>query len=607
MIIDRFLPNVLESAPWQRCMSELGENIGRWIEENLFAPFLNQVIVSVESVLEIDPGLREHEILQEITALMVKILDAQSGSVRIFDPNTGKLLSYGSYPLEEAVREKYVPVVGTIAGEVLKTKRPYIVKDLLSEERFQHKEIAFRKGAFSLLAVPFEIPKFYPSERETFGVIQLYFKERNRDFSKLEIVIADLIAKRLSFVIARRKIHILQKAREKREAVSQIIIKASKMRGGLKLKEIFAELVSNLKDVLDIEMSVLLSTDDNMQKVIVEAAYPDSNWAYQVGESYPIATDAAIQILLDLQRYQGQSSSEIVTPWYVLITDPETSEIINSNTKDFAIQNGINSILYIPLQTDFQNPNFLVFAAKEQRKRYTDDEIDILLYVGRELVKVQRMERLDDALHDFKNPAIAIAGFARRLERVVATDPLGNKEQILKYARILSNETSRLQELALSIYQVGKEEWVSLTEVLRERFEINREAIEQQLRQNISLKEGPFDDTLKVLCYRINLERVFDNVLNNATKAIPIEGGTLAIKTFREGDWACAQITNSGEIPPEMIGSLKEGYASGRGLYITNRIVKMMNGKMEIESKDGVTSFTFKFPGPRAEGGNTLP
>jgi len=599
MIIDRFLPDVLESAPWQRCLPGSEKNISKWIEENLFAPFLNLVVESVESVLEIDPGLKEHEILQEVTALMVRILDAHSGSVRIFDPNTGKLLSYGSYPPEEATREKYVPVVGTIAGEVLKSKRPYVVKDLLSEEKFQHKEIAFRKGAFSLLAIPFEIPQFYPSERETFGVIQIYFRERNRDFSALEVVIANLIAKRLSFVMARRKIHILQKAREKREAVSQIIINASKMRGGLKLKEIFPELIRNLKDILDIEMSVLLSTDENLQNVIVEASYPDSNWAYRVGESYPIAVDVTLQVLLNLQRYNGTSSSEIVTPWYILITDPEMSEIINPNTKEFAIQNGINTILYIPLQTDVQNPNFLVFAAKEKRGRYTDDEIDILLYVGRELVKVQRMERLDDALHDFKNPAIAIAGFARRLEKLVKMDPLGNREQILKYAHILSNETSRLQELALSIYQVGKEEWVNLTDVLRERFEINKEAIEQQLRQNISLKEGPFDETLKVLCYRINLERVFDNVLNNATKAIPIEGGTLAIKTFKEGDWGCAQIVNTGEIAAEVMASLREGYGSGRGLYITHRIVKMMNGKMEVESKGGVTSFTFKFPGPK--------
>jgi GAF domain-containing protein len=224
MILERFLPDVLKKGPWINCLPELEEEIAQWVESELFTPFLNLIIEEVERVLTIDPGLKEHEILQEITAHMVKVLDAHSGSVRIFDPYTGQLLSYGSYPAEEAVREKYVSVSGTIAGEVLQTKRPYVVSDLLLDEKFKHKEIAYRKRAFSLLAIPFEIPRFYPSERETFGVIQIYFKEKGRKFSDLEILLATLIAKRLSFVMAKRKIYLLQKAREKREFISDMII-----------------------------------------------------------------------------------------------------------------------------------------------------------------------------------------------------------------------------------------------------------------------------------------------------------------------------------------------------------------------------------------------
>ena len=113
-----------------------------------------------------------------------------------------------------------------------------------------------------------------------------------------------------------------------------------------------------------------------------------------------------------------------------------------------------------------------------------------------------------------------------------------SEEQIRKYADILLEETSRLQELALSIYQVGDKQIVNLTEVLKRRFEINREAIREQLKQNIVLHEGPFDTEIKVRSYPIHVERIFDNLLNNATKAIPLKGGILAIRTYAKDDWA---------------------------------------------------------------------
>jgi signal transduction histidine kinase len=250
----------------------------------------------------------------------------------------------------------------------------------------------------------------------------------------------------------------------------------------------------------------------------------------------------------------------MVTPSYILIVDPQKSDLISNNLKHFASLYNINSILYVPLSVDGELTHFMTFDALDQRKRYRDDEIELFLFLGRELVKAQKMERLGDALHDFKNPAIATAGFARRLKKLLERENREDtREQIMKYADILLEETSRLQELAMSLYQVGKEEVVNLSEVLQGRFEINKEAIREQLKQNITLKEGPFDPDLKVLSYRINVERVFDNLLNNATKAIPLKGGTLEIRTYGDDKWACAEITNTGQMPEEERLRLLEG------------------------------------------------
>jgi signal transduction histidine kinase len=169
-------------------------------------------------------------------------------------------------------------------------------------------------------------------------------------------------------------------------------------------------------------------------------------------------------------------------------------------------------------------------------------------------------------------------------------------ETISKYVDILLEETSRLQEMALSIYHVGKEQLVDLSTVLRKRFEINTEAIREQLKQNVTLKEGPFHDPLPVRCYPLHLERILDNLLNNATNAIPLQGGVLSIRTYREGGWACAEITNTGLLSEEERLRLLEGEGQGRGLYITHRIIRLLNGRIDIRVGQDTTTLVVQLP-----------
>src|SRR4030043_805463 len=95
-----------------------------------------------------------------------------------------------------------------------------------------------------------------------------------------------------------------------------------------------------------------------------------------------------------------------------------------------------------------------------------------------------------DILHDFKNPAIAAGGFAKRVKKIMEDGdyPL-KKEKVDQALDIILNETSRIQELALTLHGEGKEEVVDLTEKLKKRFLINEEAIKELKRENIRLVE----------------------------------------------------------------------------------------------------------------------
>jgi signal transduction histidine kinase len=590
----------IKSQPWAQ---ELFQGKGSypelidWIQREVLPAFLEEVTSHVDEVVDINPDLSEPQILEKATRYMVDFLGARSASVRIYDPVTAQMLSYGSFPSDERQRETYIPLEGSIAGEVVKTRKAVLVPDILTDVRYQNKGVVYRKGVQSLMAVPLEITRFFPRERDTVGVIQIYFSERNRAFSPLEIQIANIMAKRLSFVIARKRLLAMHRLIEKREIIVRHIFRKLGKKGGIKMKEVFDRVIPELVDIANLQSCALFSVREDLNQVVLEAGYPEAAGYHSIGKSFPIESEPAFELVLDLERYTGDSVYEVVTPSYLLVADPGKSGLISNNLKRFASYHNINSILYVPLGAAGEITHFMTFDAIDQRKRYTEDEIETFLFLGRELMKAQRMERLDDILHDFKNPAIATAGFARRLKRLLEDgDVEESKDQILRYVNILFDETTRLQELALSIYQVGEQHLTDLTDVLRRRFEINREAIKEQLRQNIALEEGPFDTDLKVLCHRMQLERVFDNLLNNATKAIPLKGGVLNIRTYAQDEWACAEITNTGQIPEEDRRRLLEGEGEGRGLYITYRIIRLLKGRVDVTSYQDKTTFVVFLP-----------
>jgi signal transduction histidine kinase len=389
----------------------------------------------------------------------------------------------------------------------------------------------------------------------------------------------------------------MNKINEKKEAIVRKIFLKQGTREGVKMKEVFNRVIPELADIISLQSCALFSVTQDQEHILLEAGYPETIGYHGIGKRFPVRNEPAFEIVLQRRAYTDNALYEIVTPSYLLVIDPRRSRIISDRLREFAEIHNINSILYVPLNVGEEITHFMTFDALDQRQRYAEQEIEVFLFLGRELMKAQRMERLDDILHDFKNPAIATAGFARRLKRLLEEkDTSKDDEKIRRYVNILLEETSRLQEMALSIYQVGKEQTVNLTEVLLKRFEINEEAIKEQLKQNVTLLRGPFEETLPVRCYPIHLERILDNLLNNATNAIPLQGGILSIRTYMDADWACADITNSGALSEEDRVMLLEDESPGRGLYITNRITRLLNGKIEIRVGKESTTFVLCLP-----------
>jgi signal transduction histidine kinase len=564
------------------------------IKEGVVFHYLDLLISQVDSILDINPSLSEKEIFQGVARNAVENLGAELATVRIYDPAREKMISFGSYPNWEEDREEAIPLEDSIAGEVVKTRRSYLVPSIAKEEKYDNKEKMIKHGIHSMMAVPISLPRFSLKDVDIEGVLQIYFRDENKMFTPLEAKIAETFSRRVSYVIARKRILALQElSAAKDKIVEQIFLKLGR-REGIKLKEVFNLAIPELVDIMRIQRCSLFAVMEDRQHVVLEAGFPEEK--HGIGKVFSVK-ESYIDAIVNQRGPFGEFENEKIYPTYILIHNPQESGLLPPDLKRFLKSQEIHSVLYIPLVVNEAVNYFLVFDAQSYHRRFTDEQIEILTFLGMELMKGLRLEKMDDILHDFKNPAIAVAGFARRVQRLLEDgNYLSKKEKIDQALEIVLQETSRIQELALTLYEEGRKELLDLTEKLKRRFLINGEAMQELKRENICLIEGNLESPLPIRCSPLMVERVLDNLLNNASKAIPKEGGNLSIRSYRRDSWAVAEISNTGQIPEEDKDHYLRGDAKGRGLHITTRLVKQMGGKMELESQGGQTTFRVIYP-----------
>ena len=196
------------------------------------------------------------------------------------------------------------------------------------------------------------------------------------------------------------------------------------------MKEVFNRVIPEIADIINVQSCTLFSVSPDRENVVLEAGYPATSGYHGIGKTFPVKSEPAFELVLERESHDEPSPYEVVTPTYVLVIDPQRSEKISPNLKKFAANHNVNSILYVPLNLGEEVTHFMTFDALDLRKGYSQWEIEIFLFLGRELMQAQRMEQLDDTLHDFKNPAIAIAGFARRLKHPAGKrKPPGKKQR----------------------------------------------------------------------------------------------------------------------------------------------------------------------------------
>ena len=570
--------------------------IVREVQNQVVSDEVGRLVDEVENIIEIDPNLSEMEILESAAKRIVEYLGAAAASIRIFDPQRKEMVSYGSHHYAGEKRQRSIPLEDSIAGEVVRRGGSYLVPNIMKEDKYKNKEIVREMGIRSMLAVPMVIPRFTLRDLDIKGVVQIYYEQEDRKFTSLERKIAEVLARRVTYVIARKRILSLQRLNETKEKIVEKIYLKLGRREGIRLRDFFKLIIPEIADLVRIQSCSLFWVKGNRREVILEAGYPEEKGYHGVGKVFDIRAEPYMDAVIS-QQPEGEFEHEVIAPSYVLIRDPSKSQLIPEGLKHFARVHSIHSILYIPLKVGELVSHFMAFDCLDPHGKFDDEEVEILTFFGKEVTKAVRLERLHDIVHDFRNPAIATAGFAKRVKRALDEGEFKTKrEKIKRDLDILVRETARMQELAFEIYGEGKEESLDITKELVERFEVNEVAIAEQQLGNINLVRERLQPDLYVLCFPLHLGRIFDNLLNNATNAISKEGGEIAIRSLKRRNAAVVEITNTGEIPGEEIDRLLGGETKGRGLHITNRLVQLMGGRLEIESRNNRTTSRIIMP-----------
>jgi signal transduction histidine kinase len=224
-----------------------------------------------------------------------------------------------------------------------------------------------------------------------------------------------------------------------------------------------------------------------------------------------------------------------------------------------------------------------------------------------DLIRQEQMDtigRLGSSLvHDLRNPLAAIYGGAEML-----MDGQLPPDSTKRIAYNIYRASHRMQELLRDLLNVSRGETGNLEPChLRDIIEAATESIEPVspgVRINISMPEST-----EVVVDRTRLERVFTNLLSNATDAMP-HGGEVFIYAKEEDDNLMVFVEDTGPgVPDEVRAQLFRPFITagkrtglGLGLTLSRQAMLELGGDLQLVSDRAAGAcFRLRFPKTPAE------
>ncbi len=238
-----------------------------------------------------------------------------------------------------------------------------------------------------------------------------------------------------------------------------------------------------------------------------------------------------------------------------------------------------------------------------------------------EAVEAEQIKRdfLSVITHELKTPLTVIEGYIRLLLMGKGGDLSPKQAQLLERSREQTGllgrmvqdllDTTRIEGGNLKLERSPQDLSRCVAEVAEQ---FAAEAISQRLKLHLEAWEGP---PLVAELDSFRIKQVLSNLVRNAMKFTPA-GGEVTLSTGLGDGRVWASVADSGRGIPDHAkphlfkkfyqveqGDTRKAGGAGLGLYICDQLVRLMEGRIEVESQEGLGSrFIVSFPmGPERD------
>ncbi|MCB9107820.1 MAG: GAF domain-containing protein, partial [Anaerolineales bacterium] len=225
------------------------------------------------------------------------------------------------------------------------------------------------------------------------------------------------------------------------------------------------------------------------------------------------------------------------------------------------------------------------------------------------------LEDLDLAEADLIADTLADMGVYDDVDAFIPLFQSGDISFILQAAYNLSSQQKNSQNITTAVERASKvvfalksyarygQSETMIEADVTEGIDVVLTIYHNQLKRGIDVTKN-YGPVSKILCLPDELNQVWTNLIHNAIQAMDNQG-ELEINVFQDNSHVVVQITDSGPgIPDEIKPRIFEpffttkpaGEGSGLGLDIVRKIVEKHEGKIEVDSRPGRTTFSVLLP-----------
>jgi len=234
-------------------------------------------------------------------------------------------------------------------------------------------------------------------------------------------------------------------------------------------------------------------------------------------------------------------------------------------------------------------------------KKVRDDEIgnlsDTLNYLADEIVKREQLKNdfISSVSHELRTPLTSIMGWAITLQN----ENFQRKETLSDGLGIIAKESKRLTQMVEELLDFSKfvsgrielrKEAVDLTNLIEQ---MHKQLTPRAVRENIGFTVRCPEHLPTLYTDANRLKQLFINILDNAFN-FTSTGGSVDLEVEATEEAIRFTITDTGcGIGPEELPMVKEKFYKGKssrsqngiGLSISEEIVQLMGGRLEINSE----------------------